>query len=170
MNFSRSALYLHDGRVSGVEIEGQVWHLDGVYWHWSCRSPDVLEGLEAYDLIAIDGEGLRGEVVPLVQRLRWQGYKRLILVVRFGRSKLERVLTCEAGASEVRTEGLSPAMIEQMSVEQWGDAIEGGRTHSLLSDSSEVAPLPHIVGHQMLADAPTAWLGLPDRNRPFILR
>lgn len=170
MKPSIRALYLQGGRVGGVEIEGQVWQLDGVAFRWSCRAPDELGGLDVYDLIVIDGEGLSGGVVPLVQRLRWQEYRGFILVVRFGRSELERVLTCEAGANEIRREGLSPALIEQIGAEQWRDAIEGGRTQGMQPDSGELSSFSHLVGHRMPVDAPPTWLGLNDRNRSVILR
>lgn len=72
MKPSIRALYLQGGRVGGVEIEGQVWQLDGVAFRWSCRAPEELEGLDVYDLIVIDGEGLSGGVVPLASRqLPW---------------------------------------------------------------------------------------------------
>lgn len=126
MNCSRRALYLYGASETSVELEGQVWRLGEIDWYWSCRNPDTDTSHEpaSHALIVVDGGSLRDVLVPVVQRLRWSGFDGIVLVVRFGRSELERVLAHEAGASEVHAGRLTRAMIADIAPDPSG--LEAG--------------------------------------------
>lgn len=76
---------------------------------WSWTRPESLIDRHALDCctaMLIDSPSLGAAVVEVLQRVRWLGFDRLVLLCGFSGSELDRVLAISAGANAVEGDAL----------------------------------------------------------------